>query len=132
MAVAAKQMLDLIDAHDIINEDQDVEVVLSYVEELQSASMLENCSQKMLQSLLSSMNGCLHSKKSIGKLNGFIILQFVVQDCPDDIFNEHGTNWTTLILNMLQKMQIGDGALRLLCLIVRALVKRAPKFPDVS
>ena len=132
MAVAAKQMLDLIDAHDIINEDQDVEVVLSYVEELQSVSMLENCSLKMLQSLLSSMNGCLHSKKSIGKLNGLIILQFVVQDCPDDIFNEHGANWTTLILNMLQKMQVGDGALRLLCSIVRTLVKRAPKFPDVS
>ena len=97
-------MLDLNDAHDIINEDTDLEQVLAYVEGLQSSSMLENCTLNTIQSLSSSMNKCLHSKKANGKLNGLVVLQFLVQDCSDEIFNESGSNWIKVILPMLQKM----------------------------
>ena len=41
-------------------------------------------------------------------------------------------NWIKLTMPMLQKAQVGDGAIRLLCSIFRILVKRAPNFPDVS
>ena len=131
MAIA-KQMLDLNDAHDIINEDTDLEQVLAYVEGLQSSSMLENCTLNTIQSLSSSMNKCLHSKKANGKLNGLVVLQFLVQDCSDEIFNESGSNWIKVILPMLQKIQVSEGALRLICSILRILVKKAPQYPDIS
>ena len=131
MAVAI-QMLDLIDAHDIINEEQDLETILAYVEQLESSSMLENCSPKILQSLRSSMNNCLHSKKTSGKLNGLVILQFLAQECSDEVFNDDASKWVKLILPILQKMQVDQGAMRIICSTLRTLVKRAPQFPDVS
>ena len=125
-------MLDLIDAHDIINEDQDLETILAYVEQLESSSMLENCSPKMLQSLRSSMNDCLHSKKTSGKLNGLVTLQFMVQECSDEVFNDDASKWMKMIETMIKKMQVDQGAMRIICSTVRTLVKRAPQFPDVS
>ena len=128
----AHQILQLADAHDIVTEDQDLELVLNYAEEIRSISLLKTCSSKSLQSLIASTHTCLHSKKSSGKLNGLVILQLLLEDSADEVFDQYGSNWIKIVWSILQKCQIDEGGLRLICEIVKTLVKRAPKFPDIS
>ena len=65
-------LLDIIDAHDIINENQDEKTVLSYIEHLSAQAVLQECSSKNVQTLVSSIHSVLHSKKYNGKRIGLI------------------------------------------------------------
>merc|ERR1711963_1172926 len=80
--------------------------------------------------LLASLNTCLHSKTSQGKLNGLIVLQWLCQDCSDQLFNDQAVQWIKSTWTIVQKQLTSH--LKLAFSILRILAKRAPNFPEVS
>jgi hypothetical protein len=124
-------MLGLADAHDIIKADQDLELVLKYAEQLRDCSIIQGCSPHDLNSTIACINSCFNAKN--GKLNGLVILQTLVQDCSDEVFQENGQSWIKMVWSSLQKSNNSSlGFSRLACSTMRTLIRRAPNFPDVS
>ena len=125
----ASLLFDLIDAHDIINENQNEQFVLSYMEHLSDQGALQDCTDKIVETLISSTHSCLHSKKNNGKRIGLIALHTLCQECADEVFLENGSNWIKMIWPFLQKSLYDEHFERLLLSTIRILVQRAPKFP---
>ena len=57
----ASLLFDLNDAHDIIHENQDEEIVFSYIEHLSAQNILRETSPKNVHTLVSSIHTCLHT-----------------------------------------------------------------------
>ena len=128
----AQSILNLIEGHDVISVNQDLEVVFHYAEMIQNCSLLIHCTPEMLHGLTSSINTCLASKNEFGKINGLVILQALGQQASQEVFHENGSSWLRLLHPILQKSQISENGLRLSCSILRIFVQRAPEFPEIS
>ena len=128
----ASSILALVDAHDIVDENQDLDVVLSYVEHLNSNSLLQNSSSKTIQSLVAATHTCLHSKKCQGKTIGLVCLQSLSNECHDEVFVENASNWFSKSKDFLQKGPFEAPFQRLLLSVIRILVQRAPQHPEIS
>ena len=60
---------------------------------------------------------------------GLIALQTLVQDCSEDVFHEHGSNWVRMLWPFLQKGLYDEPFQRLLCSNLRIIVRRAAQHP---
>ena len=126
--MASSVALGLIEAHDILSPSSDTESVIKLMNQLRP--LVPTCDRKDLQPVIANVNNCFHNSSSIqSKVNGLVILNTLVGQCPDTIFEELGTSWLQLVC---PKLQVIDQASMLNCLVVKKLVKKAAMFPDVS
>ena len=127
-----ENLIELLDAHDIVTESQDTECVLRMIEML-SANEIKISDTTQCSSLLAALNTCLHSKTCQGKVNGLIVLQWLCQECSNSMFNEQAVQWIKMTWSIMQKKSnLHLGALKLTFSVLRILVRRAPIFPDVA
>ncbi len=126
--MASSVALGLIEAHDILSPSSDTESVIKLMNQLRP--LVPTCDRKDLQPVIANVNNCFHNSSSIqSKVNGLVILNTLVGQCPDTIFEELGTSWLQLVC---PKLQVIDQASMLNCLVVKKLVKKAAMFPDMS
>lgn len=84
----AQSFMELLSGYNVVSPETDPQIVKHYVETLSSHKVVSNGSAKDLQPILSSINECINSGMPAGKLNGFIVLEELVNNCSSSVFGQ--------------------------------------------